>query len=102
MDLVASRFHSSVTMRRAYFAFYPLAAVLTAVTWGSPDDLAALAGTLFAVASRQQTLLRPLKFLVFLSAVGWGIYGMLSGSISQTIFSIFYGAASFYAFVRKA
>lgn len=100
MDIVAARLHSSTLVRRAYFAFYPLAAGLTAVTWSGSDDLAALAGTLFAVASRQQLALRPLKLLVFLSAVGWGLYGVLTGSFSQALFSLFYGGAALYAVFR--
>ena len=100
MDLVAFRLHSSVAMRRIYYGFYPVAAMFTAAAWTGPADLFALAGTLFAVASRQQPGLKLLKFLVFLSAVGWGIYGVLAGSVSQTLFSVFYGSAALFAVLR--
>jgi len=100
MDLIAFHLHSSVAMRRIYYGFYPVAAIFTAVAWTGPADLLALAGTLFAVASRQQPGLTLLKFLVFLSAVGWGAYGILAGSVSQTLFSLFYGGAALFAVFR--
>lgn len=55
-----------------------------------PADLAALFGTLAAVASRQQEGMRPLLLLLVVSTAGWGAYGALVGSWGQVAFSAAY------------
>lgn len=79
---------------RVYWVFYPVAAGaiwLTATGW---HDGLALAGTLFAVAARQQSSLVSLKFLTVLSALSWGAYGVFAPSVGQVVFSTFYALAS--------
>ena len=77
-------------VRRGFAAHYGLAALLVAVTWQGPADLAALFGTLAAVASRQQEDMRPLLLLLVVSTAGWGVYGALVGSVGQVAFSVAY------------
>ncbi len=100
MDIVAAGIHRSQNVRAAYFLFYPAALALSYWTYQTVADLTALAGTLLAVASRQQLNLVALKMLVFLSAFGWGAYGWLTGSVAQLVFSSLYGGAALFATIR--
>lgn len=77
-------------VRRGFYVHYALAVVLVGATYRSPVDLAALFGTLTAVASRRQSAMRPLLGLLVVSAVGWGVYGAFVGSYSQVVFSVAY------------
>lgn len=78
--------------RRGFPVNYGLAVLLVAVTWRGPVGLAALFGTLAAVASRQQEEMRRLLLLLVVSTAGWGAYGALVGSWSQVAFSVAYAA----------
>lgn len=100
MDIVATSLHRSQNARAAYYLFYPAALALSYWTYQTAIDLTALAGTLLAVASRQQLNLVALKMLVFLSAFGWGAYGLLTGSMAQLVFSSLYGGAALIATIR--
>lgn len=101
MDVVSSQLASRPLARQAYWGFYPAAVLITFIFYGDARDLAALAGTLFAVASRQQSDFAWLKFLIFLSAFGWGLYGILVGSYSQVIFSTIYAVTSLFGTAQE-
>jgi len=58
------------------------------------------AGTVFAIAARQQSRLWALNAFILLSTFGWGSFGWMTGSYSQIIFSFVYGLASGYRAVR--
>lgn len=90
IDVTAGLRDRSDLARRGFAAHYGIAVLLVAFTWRGPVDLAALFGTLAAVASRQQEAMRPLLLLLVVSTVGWGAYGALVGSVGQVAFSVAY------------
>lgn len=79
-----------------------LAALLIGLTWRTAADLAALAGTLAAVVSRQQAEMDRLLWLVVASTAGWGLYGVLAGSVAQVAFSAAYALAALLGIWRIA
>lgn len=80
--------------RRAYWLFYPVACLLGWWFWSGPSDFLAIVGTLFAVASRQQTQVWRIQALIAISALGWGAFGIAVGSMAQIAFSSVYGIAA--------
>ena len=96
--LIADR---PVLLRRAFWGFHGLAIALVAVTFAGWIDLLALFGTIAAVASRQQKYMRPLLGLIVVSCVGWGLYGLLVGSVAQVVFSVTYAAFSLLGIFRQ-
>jgi hypothetical protein len=101
VDVVSIWLPGRASVRRAYFGLYPLAALLTWLAFVDLRDLLALAGTLIAVASRQQSNNAALKALIFASAFGWGAYGVAVGSVSQVVFSCIYAATSLFGTVDE-
>ncbi|MFW6192867.1 MAG: YgjV family protein [Gemmatimonadota bacterium] len=94
IDVTSGLRDRSELARRGFVAHYGLAVLLVAFTYRGPADLAALFGTLAAVASRQRDEMRPLLLLLVVSSVGWGAYGALVGSVSQVSFSAAYATFS--------
>jgi hypothetical protein len=101
MDVVSGLRVRYAVARYAYWLFYPAGIVITYLTFSSLYGLAALAGTLFAIRSRQHPSFATLKILIFLSAVGWGVYGFYAQSWSQMIFSVAYAGSSLFGATRE-
>jgi len=96
MDVMALMRDRGPWARRAYLLVYLAALGVLWLVWEGPVDLLAGAGALLAVAARQQTSTVRLKLLVFASALAWGAYGVIAGSIPQMLFSAFYAASGLY------
>lgn len=94
IDVTAAFSERSRLARRAFFLHYVLAALLLGVTYRAATDLLALFGTVAAIASRQQPEMRHLLALIVVSSLGWGLYGVFAGSVSQVVFSAVYALFS--------
>jgi len=101
MDLVSDLRLRHPAARRGYWLFYPMAAAATILGYRGLSDLSALAGAVLAVASRQQANFAALKFLVFCSAIGWGVYGYYAQSWSQVVFSTAYAGSALFGAAQE-
>lgn len=99
IDLVAAALHddSKPWVRFAYLFTYVAALAIVAALWTDWRDIAAGFGTLLAIEARRHSSLVIIKLLVALSSAGWLTYGVLAGSLAQTIFSAVYGAMALVA-----
>ncbi|MCP4381425.1 MAG: YgjV family protein [Hyphomicrobiales bacterium] len=86
--------------RLIYWVFYPLVAVITWFFWIGVVDLAAAAGTALAIVARHQVRTWRILALIGASTVGWGLYGVLVGSIAQVVFSAVYGSVAVFNAIR--
>lgn len=98
---LAAAWKTDTKWRRGLFAGLYLITGGLLIYW-SLDGAAALsfAGTVFAIAARQQSRLWALNALILLSSFGWGSFGWVTGSYSQVVFSLVYGLAAGYRALR--
>ncbi len=80
----------------------PVACLVVALVWSGPADLLALIGMAAIAGSRLSRGQIRLRALATASAVPWGLYGVIMGSIPQMIFSTVYFIAMGISVVRIA
>lgn len=94
---IAAAFDIGRAWRRRLFGGLYLVTAGLLVYWSfETTALLSFAGTVMAIAARQQSRLWALNAFIFLSAFGWGSFGWMTGSYSQIAFSLAYSLFSGY------